>query len=73
MVGSNNVRYCCFFEEWYCPASSQKIVVLLSRLKCRIIVLPTVLPYYCITGSLVTACYGLLQLVMVVTACYRLL
>lgn len=74
-----NVRYCCFFEEWYCPASSQKIVVLLSRLKCRIIVLPTVLLYYRITVllvrslQLVTACYSLLRFLSLVTACYRLL
>ena len=65
-----NVRYCCFFEEWYCAwycaVYSQKI-------------LPTVLLYYRITVllvrslQLVTACYSLLRLLSLVTACYRLL
>ena len=75
-----NVRYCCFFEEWYfewyCAVYSQKnncVVVALKVSYYRITYRITVLPYYCITGSLVTTSYGLLQLVTVVIACYRLL
>lgn len=49
------------------------VVVALKLSYYRITYRITVLPYYCITGSLVTTSYGLLQLVTVVIACYRLL
>ena len=49
------------------------VVVALKLSYYRITYRITVLPYYCITGSLVTTSYGLLQLVTVFIACYRLL
>lgn len=59
-------------------AKNNCVVVALKVSYYRITYRITVLPYYCITGSLVTTSYGLLQLVTVViaclvTACYRLL
>lgn len=54
-------------------AKNNCVVVALKVSYYRITYRITVLPYYCITGSLVTTSYGLLQLVTVFIACYRLL
>lgn len=54
-------------------AKNNCVVVALKVSYYRITYRITVLSYYCITGSLITTSYGLLQLVTVVIGCYRLL